>query len=90
MRVVIQRVSEASVTIDGKLKSSIHQGLLILAGFQSDDTDDDLDWTCKKIIQLRIFDDEKGRSDSPRIAKQLHYELSYVSPKTFEAKKSLS
>ncbi len=60
MRVVIQRVSEASVTIGGKLKSSIQQGLLILAGFQSDDTDDDLDWTCKKIIQLRIFDDDKG------------------------------
>jgi hypothetical protein len=45
----------------------------------------------KQINQIKqVFDEEKGRSGSPRIAKQLHYELSYVSPKTFEAKKSLS
>jgi D-aminoacyl-tRNA deacylase len=60
MRVVIQRVSEASVTIDEKLISSIRQGLLVLAGFETDDTIEDLDWTCKKITQLRIFDDLNG------------------------------
>ena len=60
MRVVIQRVSQASVTIDDRLKSSIQQGLLVLAGFEVNDTDEDLDWTCKKITQLRIFDDLNG------------------------------
>ena len=60
MRIVIQRVSQASVTIDGALKSSIRQGLLVLAGFESDDTPEDLDWTIKKIIQLRIFNDSNG------------------------------
>jgi len=60
MRVVIQRVSEASVTIDNELKSSIRQGLLVLASFETDDNDEDLDWTCKKIIQLRIFNDLNG------------------------------
>jgi D-aminoacyl-tRNA deacylase len=60
MRVVIQRVESASVTIDEKLKSSISRGLLILAGFESADTGEDLDWTTKKITRLRIFDDESG------------------------------
>ena len=60
MRVVIQRVSEASVAIDNELKSSIHQGLLVLASFETDDNDEDLDWNCKKIIQLRIFNDLNG------------------------------
>ena len=60
MRIVIQRVSEASVTIDHVLKSSIQQGLLVLAGFESEDTPEDLSWIIKKIIQLRIFDDPNG------------------------------
>lgn len=60
MRVVIQRVSEASVMIDEELKSSIQQGLLVLAGFEADDTNEDLDWMSKKITQLRIFNDDKG------------------------------
>jgi D-tyrosyl-tRNA(Tyr) deacylase len=60
MRVVIQRVSEASVTIDEKLYSSIHNGLLILVGFETGDTDEDIDWTGNKITQLRIFNDSKG------------------------------
>jgi D-tyrosyl-tRNA(Tyr) deacylase len=60
MRVVIQRVSEASVMIDDRLKSSIQQGLLVLTGFEANDTNEDLDWTCKKITQLRIFDDLNG------------------------------
>ncbi|MEI6678297.1 MAG: D-aminoacyl-tRNA deacylase [Mariniphaga sp.] len=60
MRVIIQRVSEASVTIEGELKSSIHKGLLVLAGFENDDFAEDLDWMCKKITQLRIFNDQNG------------------------------
>ncbi len=60
MRIVIQRVSEASVTIEGVLKSSIQKGLLVLAGFETDDFQEDLDWIAKKIIQLRIFDDSQG------------------------------
>jgi D-aminoacyl-tRNA deacylase len=60
MRVVIQRVSSASVTIEGMVKSSIGNGLLVLAGFESSDTSEDIDWTANKIAQLRIFGDENG------------------------------
>lgn len=58
MRVVIQRVIESSVTIDGKIKSSIGQGLLILLGIEDADTDEDIQWLCQKIVNLRIFPDE--------------------------------
>ena len=60
MRVLIQRVSEASVTIDKNEYSSISKGLLILVGIENDDADEDIDYLCKKIINLRIFDDAKG------------------------------
>ena len=60
MRIVIQRVSEASVTIDGVCKSVIGWGLLVLVGIECDDSKEDIDWLCKKITQLRIFDDENG------------------------------
>lgn len=60
MRTVIQRVKYASVTIDGKLKSKIGKGLLILVGIEDRDTQEDIDWLCKKICALRIFDDENG------------------------------
>ncbi len=60
MRVVIQRVTRASVTIAGELKSSIGKGMMILVGFCNEDTDQDLDWAVKKIAQLRIYDDEQG------------------------------
>jgi len=60
MRVVIQRVSEASVTIDNIVKSSIGEGLLILIGIEDADTDEDMEWLTKKITQLRIFNDENG------------------------------
>lgn len=60
MRVVIQRVSEASVTIDKEVKSSIGPGLLVLLGIEDADTEEDIDWLCKKISKLRIFDDEQG------------------------------
>lgn len=61
MRAVIQRVSNASVTIDGKIKSEIKSGLLVLLGIEERDTDYDVDWLVKKIIQLRIFSDNEGK-----------------------------
>ena len=60
MRTVIQRVSHASVTIDGCVHSSIQQGFLILLGIEPSDTEADADWLAKKAAGLRIFDDEKG------------------------------
>ncbi len=60
MRTVIQRVKYASVTIEGHLKSKIDQGLLILVGIEDTDTQEDIEWLCKKITSLRIFDDENG------------------------------
>ena len=60
MRAVIQRVSRASVTIDGAVKSSIGNGLLVLVGCENADNDEDIQWLSKKIVSLRIFDDENG------------------------------
>ncbi len=60
MRVVIQRVLEASVKIDGQIESSIQNGLLIFVGIEDNDTDDDIIWLSKKISNLRIFNDENG------------------------------
>jgi D-tyrosyl-tRNA(Tyr) deacylase len=60
MRVVIQRVTHASVSIEGKVKSKIGKGYMILVGICSEDTEEDIQWLVKKIIGLRIFDDEKG------------------------------
>ena len=60
MRIVIQRVSEASVSIKGTMKSSIQQGFLILLGIGEDDTEDDIEWLVKKVVNLRVFDDEQG------------------------------
>jgi D-tyrosyl-tRNA(Tyr) deacylase len=60
MRVVIQRVSEASVKIEGNVTGKISVGLLVLAGFEETDTSEDIEWLSKKIVQLRIFSDDKG------------------------------
>lgn len=60
MRLVIQRVTHASVTIEGKVKSAIGPGLLILVGVESADTTEDVDWLVRKVTALRIFDDEQG------------------------------
>jgi D-tyrosyl-tRNA(Tyr) deacylase len=60
MRVVIQRVTRSSVTIDGKREASTGSGLLVLAGFSGDDSHDDLEWIAGKIIRLRVFDDNNG------------------------------
>lgn len=60
MRALIQRVSEASVKIDGKINGAIGKGLLILVGIEDSDNQDDINYLCRKIVQLRIFDDENG------------------------------
>ena len=60
MRVVIQRVKEASVTIEGQIKSAITEGLLILVGVEDIDTEEDINWLAAKIANLRIFGDENG------------------------------
>ncbi|TNF39515.1 MAG: D-tyrosyl-tRNA(Tyr) deacylase [Bacteroidetes bacterium] len=60
MRVVIQRVSKASVTVEGEIISEIGKGMLILVGIEDSDKQEDIDWLANKIIQLRIFDDDQG------------------------------
>ena len=60
MRIVIQRVSHASVTINGTLKSAIKQGFLILLGIEEADTQDDAAWLVRKVVGLRVFDDDNG------------------------------
>lgn len=60
MRIVIQRVREASVTIGGVLKSAVGAGMMILVGVEHDDTADDVEWLVKKTLSLRIFDDDAG------------------------------
>jgi D-tyrosyl-tRNA(Tyr) deacylase len=60
MRAVIQRVSRASVTIDGKIKSAISNGLLVLVGIEDADSDEDIEWLSNKIVALRIFNDTEG------------------------------
>ena len=63
MRIVIKRVNRASVTIDNKVKSAIEKGLLILLGIEEADTDEDLKWLTAKAVNLRIFDDENGKTN---------------------------
>ncbi len=60
MRVVIQRVKRASVTIENKTKSAIDKGILILLGIEDTDSKQDIEWLCNKIVSLRIFDDNNG------------------------------
>lgn len=60
MRVVIQRVKNANVGIEGRKKSQIDTGLLVLLGIEEADNQEDIDWLCRKIVALRIFDDEQG------------------------------
>ena len=60
MRVVIQRVKNAKVSIEGRIKTQIDTGLLVLLGIEEADNQEDIDWLCRKIVALRIFDDEQG------------------------------
>ena len=61
MRLVLQRVSEAAVTVEGQITGQIGAGLLILAGIENDDTVDDAAWLTQKVVQMRIFGDAEGR-----------------------------
>lgn len=83
MRAVIQRVSEASVKIDYKVCSVIHDGLLILIGIEEEDTQDDIEWLCRKIINMRIFNDEDGVMNNS--LKQIDGDVIIVSQFTLHA-----
>lgn len=60
MRAVIQRVKRASVSVDGTTTAAIGQGMLLLLGIEAADSEDDIQWLCRKVVGLRIFDDEDG------------------------------
>ena len=60
MRIVIQRVAHASVTIDGEVKSAIGKGFMILVGIEEADGMEDVEWLTKKVVNLRVFEDEQG------------------------------
>ena len=83
MRVVIQKVSKASVAVENEIISSIKQGLLVLLGIEDADTDEDIDWLVKKITQLRIFNDENGVMN--RSVKDVDGEVIVVSQFTLHA-----
>lgn len=61
MRIVLQRVREASVTIEGDINAQISNGLVLLVGIEKEDQQEDIDWLCKKVLDLRIFSDENGK-----------------------------
>lgn len=65
MRVVIQRVKEASVTIGGEMVSSIGEGLMVLVGIEEADGDEDIEWLCRKIVNMRLFNDDDGVMNLP-------------------------
>lgn len=83
MRVVIQRVSRASVIIDEEIRSRISAGFLILLGIETEDTEEDLIWLTKKIANLRVFSDEKGAMN--RSIQDIDGELLVVSQFTLHA-----
>lgn len=83
MKIVIQRVSGASVMIDGIIFSAIEKGLLILLGIEDADTEEDIRWLSQKITQLRIFDDESGVMN--RCVKDVNGALLLVSQFTLHA-----
>lgn len=84
MRILIQRVKSASVSINNEIHSSISKGLLILVGIEEADNQEDIDWLCKKASQLRIFDDEKGVMNLS--VKDINGEVLIVSQFTLQAK----
>lgn len=84
MRVVIQRVSNASVTIDQRVSGAIGKGLLILVGFEEADSDEDIDWLAGKIARLRVFDDEQGVMNLS--VQEINGEVLVVSQFTLHAK----
>lgn len=83
MRTVTQRVSHASVSIGGVVKSSIGRGLLVLVGIEDRDTHDDVEWLAKKIANLRVFDDDQGVMN--RSVTEIGGEILVVSQFTLQA-----
>lgn len=83
MRVVIQRVSKARVTVESEKISEIGQGLLVLVGIENDDNEEDVRWLSQKITQMRIFDDENGVMN--RCVKDIDGEILAVSQFTLHA-----
>ena len=83
MKVVIQRVLQASVSIDSSIKSMINSGLLVLVGIEDTDAVDDIDFLCRKIVNLRIFDDELGVMNLS--VKEINGEILCVSQFTLHA-----
>jgi D-tyrosyl-tRNA(Tyr) deacylase len=83
MRIIIQRVTEASVTINQAIYNSIDLGYLVLVGFEENDVDEDLIWVSKKIMDLRIFADDDGKMN--RSIQDVHGEILLVSQFTLFA-----
>ena len=83
MRVIIQRVSKAKVTVDRKIVGEISQGLLLLLGIEEADTKEDIDWLCRKVCNMRIFGDENGNMNLS--VKDVHGGVLVVSQFTLHA-----
>ena len=83
MRVVVQRVSSASVSIDNIIKGSIGNGLMVLLGFEDADTEEDIEWLVSKIVQLRVFNDGQGVMNISLVDKG--YDILLVSQFTLHA-----
>lgn len=83
MRILIQRVSEASVTIEGKVSASINQGLLVLLGIEEEDQEEDLQFLVQKLVNLRVFSDADGKMNLD--VKQLQGDILVVSQFTLHA-----
>ncbi len=83
MRILIQRVSQATVRIDGQLKSAIGPGLLIFLGIETHDTQQDIDWLVRKVSQLRIFNDAHGKMNLS--VKDIHGQILVISQFTLMA-----
>lgn len=83
MKVVIQRVTESSVEIEGKINGAIGQGMMILVGIEAEDDHSDIEWLTSKIVNLRIFDDENGVMN--RSIKEIDGEILVISQFTLHA-----
>jgi D-tyrosyl-tRNA(Tyr) deacylase len=83
MRIILQRVKEASVTIEEKINAQIGQGLLLLVGIEKEDLQEDIDWLCKKVLDLRIFSDDEGKMN--RSVRDVEGDIIIVSQFTLHA-----